>query len=60
MKKILSLVLATTMLLSLTACGCEHELVMSIYAIFVLLEMIFCFVAFAKMKNTSEKNAIES
>ena len=25
MKKILSLVLATTMLLSLTACGCEHE-----------------------------------
>ena len=33
---------------------------MFLYAIFVLLEMIFCFVAFAKMKNTSEKNAIES
>ena len=33
---------------------------MFLYAIFVLLEMIFCFVAFEKMKNTSEKNAIES
>lgn len=33
---------------------------MFLYAIFVLLEMIFCFVAFAKMKNASEKNIIES
>ncbi len=29
-------------------------LCMFIYAMFVLLEMIFCFVAFAKMKHTTE------
>ena len=29
-------------------------LCMFVYAMFVVLEMIFCFVAFAKMKNTDE------
>lgn len=29
---------------------------MFLYAVFVLIEMIFCFIAFAKMKHASEKN----
>ncbi|TQQ84162.1 hypothetical protein EXD82_08105 [Peptacetobacter hominis] len=33
---------------------------MFLYAVFVLIEMILCFIAFAKMKQESEKKSIES
>lgn len=32
-----------------------HMVYMFLYAMFVLLEMIFCFVAFAKMKQAEQK-----